>query len=88
MNLRRIGEDNGGVGNIFGKFHEYLEGIVLRSMMPDFKKYVRKGGSRRDCWWILGELEGLLEESFRITLASLPDLSVVLYVAQFSSRSF
>ena len=64
-------ESFGGVENIFIEFHEYLEGFVLISMMSDLKKYVRKGGSRRGCWWILGGLESLLEEfwSFRITQA-------------------
>ena len=42
MSLRRMESDFGGVGNIVRKFHKYLEGFLLRSMMPDFKKYVRK----------------------------------------------
>ena len=90
MNLRWIGDDFGGLDFIFRKFHQYLEGFVLRSMMSDFKKCIKNEGSRRGYWWILGGLESLLVESgsFRITQASLLDLWGVLSDAHFSSRSF
>ena len=80
MNLRRLGEWFWWSWQYFIEFNEYLVGFILINMMSDFNKYVRKEGSRRGCWWMLGGLESLLEEfgSFKITQASLLDLLGVL----------
>ena len=58
MNLLRIESKLGRVKNIFRKFHQYVEGFVLLSIMLDFNMHVRKGGQKGDPDRPLGDWRG------------------------------